>query len=103
MAKDKRPQRPDRGAMTPVPPPAAPSPPEQLLTRQQAAELAGKEFFAVSPRTIERWPLAWCRINGRAYCRADDLRQFLRARVAASLWLRGGGKGGPKAPSGDDD
>lgn len=76
--------------VAPNKPPPPSLPPDQLLNRRAAAELATKEFFPVSVRTIERWPLAWQRRNGRVYCRAEDLREFLKRRLEEAPWLQGG-------------
>ena len=43
------------------------------VPRDVAAALLSQYFFKISPRTLERWPLAWRRLNGKAHCETKDL------------------------------
>jgi hypothetical protein len=38
-----------------------------ILDRRGAAHAITRHLFQVSPRTLERWPVATARINGRAH------------------------------------
>ena len=43
------------------------------VTRSVAAELVTRYFFHVSKRTLERWPLHWRVLGGKAHCETDEL------------------------------
>ena len=60
------------------------------VDRQRGAALIQKYFFPVSPRTLERWPITWRRINGRALVKTDELLSEAQRRVDAAPAIRGG-------------
>jgi hypothetical protein len=60
------------------------------LDRRLAAQVVSKHFFPVSPRTLERWPLTWRRINGRALADTAELLAEAQRRVDAAPAVRGG-------------
>jgi hypothetical protein len=60
------------------------------VDRQTGAALIQQYFFPVSPRTLERWPITWRRINGRALVKTDELLSEAQRRVDAAPAIRGG-------------
>jgi hypothetical protein len=60
------------------------------LDRRLAAQVVSVHFFPVSPRTLERWPLTWRRINGRALADTEELLAEAQRRVDAAPAVRGG-------------
>jgi hypothetical protein len=54
------------------------------VPRDVAAELLTRYFFETSPRTLERWPLRWRRLNGRAHCETRDLFAIAQSKLAAA-------------------
>jgi hypothetical protein len=58
--------------------------------RRVAAEIVTNNFFPVSYRTLERWPLNWRRINGRAVANTDELLAEAQRRVDEAPVIRGG-------------
>jgi hypothetical protein len=45
------------------------------VPRDKGADLVTQYFFEVSARSLERWPLAWRRVNGRAHAETAELFQ----------------------------
>jgi mannose/cellobiose epimerase-like protein (N-acyl-D-glucosamine 2-epimerase family) len=62
------------------------------LSRDTAAKLLSRYFFEVSPRTLERWPVAWRQLNGRAHAETSDLFAHAEAMLAAAPVVMGGHK-----------
>lgn len=60
------------------------------VPRPMAADLLRKYFFEVSPRTLERWPLAWRQLNGKAHCETADLFAEAERRLNEVPILMGG-------------
>ncbi len=58
--------------------------------RRVAAEIVSERYFPVSYRTLERWPLNWRRINGRAVANTDELLAEAQRRVDEAPVIRGG-------------
>ena len=54
------------------------------LDRKAAAAAVSQEFFPVSPRTLERWPLPWQRPNGRALVETTALFAEAQRRLQSS-------------------
>jgi hypothetical protein len=63
------------------------------VTRAAAAELLSKHFFQVSPRTLERWPVAWRRLNGKAHVDTKELFEVAEQMLTAATPLAGGQRG----------
>ena len=57
--------------------------------RRVAAEIVTNNFFPVSHRTLERWPLKWRRVNGRALVATSDLLAEAQRRVDEAPEIRG--------------
>lgn len=58
--------------------------PENLparLDRASSAVLVSHHFFPVSSRTLERWPLAVRRINGKALIDTRELIAVAKAKI----------------------
>ena len=60
------------------------------IDRRLAAEIVSDRFFPISHRTLERWPLTWRRLNGRALVDTDELLAEARRRVEDSAATKGG-------------
>lgn len=58
--------------------------------RRTAATLLTQYFFRTSPRTLERWPLSWRLLNGRAHCETEELFQVAESMLARAPCIRGG-------------
>lgn len=61
-----------------------------FIDRRSGAELISSRLFPVSKRTLETWPLAWRRVNGRAICRTTELLEFAQSKLDAASPVRGG-------------
>ena len=68
----------------PLDAPFEPSRLPQRVTRDRAAELVTQRYFEVSPRTLERWPLAWRRLNGKAHCETQELFALAEQMLASA-------------------
>jgi hypothetical protein len=60
------------------------------LTREDAAVILTKHFFKTSPRTLERWPLAWRRLNGKAHCETAELFAVAESMLSNAPVIMGG-------------
>ena len=60
------------------------------IDRRLAAKIVSDRFFPISRRTLERWPLTWRRINGRALVDTNELLAEAQRRVEDSAAVRGG-------------
>jgi hypothetical protein len=60
------------------------------VPRDVAADLLRKFFFEVSPRSLERWPLGWRRLNGKAHCETAELFAVAEQLLAEAPVIRGG-------------
>ena len=63
------------------------------VDRATAATIVTNLFFKVSPRTIEKWPLAIRHVNGRALIETSDLLALARAKLDEATPLMGGRQG----------
>ncbi len=60
------------------------------VPRAQAAELLTKYYFRTSGRSLERWPIGWRLLNGRAHCEVAELFALAEAILANTPSLKGG-------------
>jgi hypothetical protein len=60
------------------------------VPREDAAALLTKYFFRTSARTLERAPLTWQLLNGKAHRRTADLFAWAESLVAEAPHIRGG-------------
>lgn len=58
--------------------------------RKDGAKLVTDNFFRVSPRTLEVWPLPWQIINGRAQVETVKLFDEAQRRVDDAPFIMGG-------------
>ncbi len=58
------------------------------VPRDAAAKLVSRFYFQVSPRTMERWPLPWRRVNGRAHCETADIFAHAESLLAEAPPVR---------------
>jgi hypothetical protein len=76
-----------------LPLPAEPDPdlmPIRFGSREQLAALHERYFVPLSPRTLERWPLRWQRVNGRAVCDVGSFLAEAKRRFAEAPVMSGG-------------
>jgi hypothetical protein len=52
------------------------------VDRETAAKLLTKYYFRTHRRSLERWPLAWRLLNGRAHCETAELFALAEAKLA---------------------
>jgi hypothetical protein len=62
------------------------------VPRVAGAKLVTDHYFQISPRTLERWPLAWRLLNGRAHCTTAELFAEAERRLASAPVVMGGRK-----------
>jgi hypothetical protein len=60
------------------------------VPRDEAAQLLCKYFFKTHKRSLERWPLAWRLLNGKAHCETAELFALAESMLAASPAVIGG-------------
>ena len=60
------------------------------LDRRAGAALISQHLFPISPRTLERWPVTWRRINGKALVDTSELLAEAQRRVDIAPAIRGG-------------
>jgi hypothetical protein len=59
--------------------------------RKRGAALVTLLYFPISPRTLEKWPVTWVRVNGKATTTTAELFAEAEARLAGAPRIRGGG------------
>lgn len=62
------------------------------VPRDAAAKLLTKHYFETSPRTLERWPLAWRLLNGKAHVETAELFAEAERRLSSAAAVMGGRK-----------
>lgn len=60
------------------------------IDRKRGATLITDRFFPISHRTLEKWPLIWRHVNGKATCDTNELLAMAQARLDAAPPLLGG-------------
>ena len=70
------------------------------VDRKTGAALVTRFYFKVSHRSLERWPVAWQQVNGKAHTDTVDLFAVAEAMVAAAPIVMGGRRQ-PRALPGD--
>ena len=60
------------------------------MDRNGLAAFITKEFFQVSPRSLERWPLTWRHVNGKAHAETAEAAAVAEAKLTAAPPIRGG-------------
>lgn len=67
------------------------------VDRRGAAEIITKNYFPVSARTLERAPLTWRHVNGKAICETAEALEWARAKLDGAAPIRGGRRRLPEA------
>lgn len=62
------------------------------LDRTRAAELITHLYFPISRRTLERWPIRWRNVNGKAIASTADLVAEAQRRFEQAPVLMGGNR-----------
>ncbi len=62
------------------------------VPRKVAADLVKQHYFAVSARTLERWPIPWQLVNGKAHCTPSQLFAVAEAKLAEAPVVMGGAR-----------
>jgi hypothetical protein len=60
------------------------------VSRKKAAELITQFFFETSPRSLERWPVPWVLINGRAHGKLIDIFAVAESKLTDATAVMGG-------------
>ena len=60
------------------------------MDRNGLAAFITKHFFQVSPRSLERWPLTWRHVNGKAHADTAEAAVVAQAMLDAAPPVRGG-------------
>jgi hypothetical protein len=60
------------------------------VTRKRGASLVRQHFFETSERTLERWPLAFRTINGRAHAETAELFVVAHRKLMAAPRIMAG-------------
>lgn len=60
------------------------------MDRRTGAALISRHLFPISHRTLERWPVAWRHINGRALVETAELFAEAQRRFEEAPAIRGG-------------
>jgi hypothetical protein len=88
--------RPQKNPLLPeLPPEPDPTKLPRYGDRRLLAQIHTKYYAPVSPRTLEKWPLVWIILNGRAI---SEVRAFLieaQRRFDAAPAILGGRRGRP--------
>ncbi len=60
------------------------------MDRRGLAAFITKEFFPVSPRSLEVWPLTWVHVNGKAVGLTAEAAAVAKAKLDKATPIRGG-------------
>ena len=60
------------------------------VPRDIAAKLVTQYYFTVSSRTMERWPVSWRSLNGKAHVETPELFEAAQQMLDRSPLIRGG-------------
>lgn len=75
--------------MVPDPLPQHPLP--KFANRRDLVDLIHRVYgVRTTPRTLERWPLTWRRVQGRAIAEVAEAFAVVEARISAAPPIRGG-------------
>lgn len=61
------------------------------VDRKLGAKIVTRLYFPISHRTLERWPLIWRRVNGRALVETEELLTEAQRRIDEAPALKSGG------------
>ncbi|MBD0271526.1 MAG: hypothetical protein ICV73_06310 [Acetobacteraceae bacterium] len=60
------------------------------MDRRGLAAFITKEFFPISPRSLEKWPLTWQRVNNKAVSLTAEAAAVAEAKLDEATPIRGG-------------
>ena len=60
--------------------------------RNRLAEFVTNRYFKVSPRSLERWPVTWRRVNGKAHAETAEVFAVAEAMLAAAPPVKAGSR-----------
>jgi hypothetical protein len=60
------------------------------VSRERAAELVTRFYFEIKPRSMERCPIRWQVLNGKAHCSVAELFGWAQTVLDASPPVMGG-------------
>ena len=66
------------------------NPTPRRIDRKRGAALITDRYFQISPRTLEKWPIAWRYANGRATCETEELLNYAKSKLDAAPAIKGG-------------
>ena len=61
--------------------------------KKQLAEIHSRYFGTVSPRSLERWPISWRKVNGRNVSSVRDFLALSKRRFESAPLIRSGSSG----------
>ena len=59
------------------------------MDRRMAAAVISRLYFPVKPRSLEKWPVRWSLVNGKALADTEEILAFAAAKLAKAVSLRG--------------
>jgi hypothetical protein len=59
----------------------------------QLAQIHNRYFGKLSPRSLERWPLTWRKVNGRNVSSVRDFLELSKSKFESAPLVRGGSSG----------
>ena len=61
--------------------------------KDQLAQIHNRYFGKLSPRSLERWPINWRKVNGRNVSSVRDFLELSKRRFEGAPLIRGGSSG----------
>ena len=62
------------------------------VDRKRGAKIITDLYFPVSHRTLEKWPINWLYVNGRATCDTGELLALAEAKLNSAPGIMGNRK-----------
>lgn len=59
------------------------------MDRRMAAAVISRLYFPVRPRSLEKWPIRWRLVNGKALAETEEILAFAANKLANAISLRG--------------
>ena len=60
------------------------------MDRRMAAAVISRLYFPVKPRSLEKWPIRWRLVNGKALAETEEILAFAAHKLATAPSIRGG-------------
>ncbi len=59
------------------------------MDRRMAAAVISRYYFPIKPRSLEKWPVRWCLVNGKALAETKEILAFAATMLSNAVSLRG--------------